>query len=325
MLKRQSSEFARRGAFTLIELLVVIGIIAILIGILLPAVQKVREAAARAQCGNNLKQIGVALHAYHEINNKLPPSRISDLHATWVVFILPFIEQEALYKAWNLDDSYYNQTNAARETQVPILYCPSRRSMDTDPRVSTSGDQDDDDGGLGPQTPGAMGDYGVSIGTDNCDGCDCPDSIAERFAANEFNGAFVAEYTEGSEYRPLPKISFKSIKDGLSSTILIGEKHVPLGQFGKGTLDGSIYNGDYPLYFSRAAGPSYPMAHSPTDVKSPDGTITYEGFGSYHPGICQFLFGDGHVVPVANNTDPEIMARLVQIADGSPPPPGFAD
>ena len=105
---------AARAGFTLIELLVVIGIIAILIGLLLPAVQKVREAAARVTCTNNLKQLGIAIHGYHEVNNKLPPSRVSDLHATWAVFIMPFIDQQAVYKEWNLDDTYYNQSAGAR-------------------------------------------------------------------------------------------------------------------------------------------------------------------------------------------------------------------
>ena len=161
-----------RPGFTLIEMLTVIAIIAMLIGMLLPAVQKARESANRASCLNNEKQLVLSMHMFHNDHNRLPHLHIMvcspepDLPAypgaTWAVQLLPYIEQNNLYSQWDLTLDYYKQKALARENPLKIMLCPSRRSTQTPPTLSISGDYPLD-GNSTTNTPGTLGDYVVVI------------------------------------------------------------------------------------------------------------------------------------------------------------------
>lgn len=192
---------APQRGFTLIELLVVIAIIAILIAILLPAVQQAREAARRTTCRSNLKQIGVALHNYHEANSTFPPflisrsgspSRIADVDkgANWLVFLLPYVDQAALYNQW--DFNIPANQNPGRSTELPVYKCP------TDPQSS---------GNLCSYAGGgwARGNYGLNVHP-------CEHGFANS-AASSLGGLGGANF--GARFRDL--------SDGKSNTVAVEE------------------------------------------------------------------------------------------------------
>jgi prepilin-type N-terminal cleavage/methylation domain-containing protein len=282
---------AARG-FTLVELLVVIAIIGILIALLLPAVQAAREAARRSQCQNNLKQLGLAVHSYHDVQNAIPYTRI-DTRETWAVLVLPQMEQSNLYEMWDFTKNYYNQLPEMLTTPVPGFYCPSRR---TPPQLSVD-PTDLPDGGSGTHLPGICADYAAVSG----------DNVSETGDYYPGQSTSMVGPAKGAfRYKSKTPLNFASILDGLSNTIFIGEKHVRPDQFGKGS-DGCVYNGDKAHSYKKA-GPGAPLAKAPN--------ATTGQFGSYHPGVCQFLLGDGSVRAFQVSIDLVNLGRLANRQDG---------
>jgi prepilin-type N-terminal cleavage/methylation domain-containing protein len=151
-----------RQGFTLIELLVVIAVISVLVGLLLPAVQRAREAANRISCANNLKQIGLAMYQHEVATGYYPPSALARGKATWAVLILPYLEQDNLYNNWDLSRKYYEQVPVARQTSVRTYFCPSRRTASGPPALSVSGDIQANDP-TNTHYPGGLSDYAVVV------------------------------------------------------------------------------------------------------------------------------------------------------------------
>ncbi len=303
----------RHSAFTLVELLVVIAIIGVLVALLLPAVQQAREASRRAHCLNNLKQMGLAIHNYHDIYKCLPNSR-RDAHHTWAIAILPFMEQQSFYESWNFTRTYYQQTQAVRETIVKTYYCPSRRSPPGN--CISEAPTDYPDNTSGPQYGGACSDYAAnsgSVGTDYW-----WDRQNNGATVTPARGPFIIMTNWSTNASPalVPGRRFIHITDGLSHTLFIGDKHVQVGKTtvqlqGTHKGDGCIYNGDKGHAF-RYAGPSFLLVRNLQDLAA-------TRFGSYHPGVCQFVLGDGSVRAIRVNIDGTNLGYLADIADGMTP------
>jgi prepilin-type N-terminal cleavage/methylation domain-containing protein len=320
-----------RAGFTLIELLVVIAIIAVLIGLLLPAVQKVREAAARSQCSNNLKQIGLAFHNYHDVNGKLPTGASdgrpqgqtfttccnwNDQNATtenaagqmdnrfgfsWLYQVLPYIEQQNLYNITSLPTLY--------ATPVKTYYCPSARV----PTVY-SGE--------------AKSDY---VGN-------CGNTWADDGGGTVIH-TIVPWY---SGYASFPTVTLLTITDGTSNTLLVGEKWLHPNQQGKdggdnepfvnagwdedhvrATGGGATGTGTYgcEYCFGSTSSSSVAISYVPRpnlDAPNPPSgtTIWNELMGSPHTAGMNALLADGSVHFVAFGIDPAIWAAVGTRAGG---------
>jgi prepilin-type N-terminal cleavage/methylation domain-containing protein len=264
------------GAFTLIELLVVIAIIAVLVGLLLPAVQKVREAATRTQCQNNLKQLGLALHGYHDARGHFPPAAEYDGNPDVVAavncinafgLLMPYYEQGNLHNLWDFRVNHNHPNNrAAAGTPLKLLFCPARRA----PKVNGAY---------------AAGDYALSAGT----------GLITSTSPAELKGVFNAN----------SRVRFADITDGSSNTFAVGEKYV----------DPADANTDGPGYrwgFHASRNTTSPMNGPPLSPwGNPDCT-----FGSAHQAGSHFLFADGGVRFLPRSINLQAFQWLGDRADG---------
>ena len=307
-----------RRAFTLIELLVVIAIIAVLIALLLPAVQQAREAARRSQCKNNLKQLGLAIHNYHDMANSIPPGWIGQTTSTfwgWNVMLFPQMDQAPLYQKFsfttNLSANNNNGTvpNFLLSTQIPALRCPSDSGSPTFTATfgSTVGRSNyvgiNGIYNINANTSGPMLAMTGQVGTPGTMGALTGINGGGSFGENSFH-------------------NFRDFTDGLSNTILVGERSSTVIGANSEAIGDVMWAGvvtdvasGSPGMESAIADAYYPPYNGATVVGGVNSMcLSATGTGSYHTGGAQFLMGDGSVRFISNNIN------SVQPNGGTTPP-----
>jgi prepilin-type N-terminal cleavage/methylation domain-containing protein/prepilin-type processing-associated H-X9-DG protein len=313
----------RRSAFTLIELLVVIAIIAILIGLLLPAVQKVRDAAARSSCTNNLKQLALACHSYHDSNGTLPANGPGDTYNmngpnwSWLAHMLPYIEQSNLYTNLGIPTANLgNQPLLA--SAVKTFLCPADVTINGAPRMNPADIGNNKGQGVGNTNyKGVCGEnweWGNSAWNPvKCTTCPSPNNGAQGL--DQGNGIFYR--TDGI---PVPSghppLTLTAITDGTSSTFMIGEDIPAMNDWAAWPYsNASVGTCAIPLNNATVAGqPGFGNSGDWPDIYS---------FRSNHLsyGGANFALADGHVTFVMNNINLALYRALATYNGGEPVSP----
>jgi prepilin-type N-terminal cleavage/methylation domain-containing protein len=293
-VKSESKKHKSQHGFTLVELLVVIAIIGILIGLLLPAINAAREAGRRAQCTNNLRQIGLAIHAYHDAYNRIPPDAAFDnpidgnppnpqrvTGVSWIIQIFPYLEYKGLYNQFqpaftgNFGSGAGLRDPRVRtllKTQVPTMHCPSDPSSLL---ISTNQYQFE-----GIEV--ALGNYKGVIGDDQIGGSSSvhQGSMPDCHQTHNCNGLFW-------RHQYLTAINFKQVTDGLSHTFMVGEDVASQNWHSCPFYGNGVY--------ATCGAPLNYFPNPPT----PDEWWNVMTFRSMHPGGANFCTADAsvHFVP----------------------------
>jgi len=290
-----------RCAFTLVELLVVIAIIGTLISLLLPAVQAAREAGRRTSCRNNMKQIGLALHNYHDVNNRFPSGWDANEPEGepgwgWASAILPFMDQQNLHDRVRFDLAIDDSANSfARLQSVEGFLCPS----DPGDKIFFIGEGDHSHG---------HHDHEHADGDENID---AGDKLFEIARAN-YVGVFGTFEIEDAPDRGdgtfffRSRVRFASLTDGTSNTIIVGERSSRLG--------GSIWHG-----VIHEASANMARIVGVTDHTPNHRDHHFDDFSSYHPAGANFLRGDGSVSLINDQIDLSVYKALATRQGGETP------